>query len=293
MKVQDVGTRGVLFTFDEPYKTNVFMIHGNDHVFLLDTFLGNEPMRKIRQYLEENRLDSKPLVVFNSHADYDHYWGNGSFKSSMIVSHELCLKRIEKESEESLKEFEGHRQGEVEIVAPNLVFSQRIVFVNDGVEFYYTPGHTTDSASCYDHLDNVLFAGDNLESPIPYINVLDFRTYKATLQEYLNREAKAVVCGHCEEVRDDNFVRECMDYVNRFEWHRIELDKLDRKGKIIHFTNLCTAGEKLRERRLLKEALSYYREGKTVLEQMPDDLQGKEQQGKRIEEIIGSLSNEQ
>ena len=293
MKTQEIGARGVLFTFEEPYKTNVFMIKGDNNVFLLDTFLGNDPMKEVKHYAEDNRLSSKPLIVFNSHADYDHYWGNGSFKNSTIISHELCLKRIEKESEASLKEFEGHKQGKVEIVLPNLVFSERIVFVDDGVEFYYTPGHTTDSASCFDHLDKTLFVGDNLESPIPYINELDFRTFKATLQEYLNRESKAVLCGHCDEVQDDNLVRYCMDYVNRLEWHRVEFDKLDRKGKIIHFTNLSNVAEKLKERRSLKEALAYFRESRTVLQHMPNDVQGKEQQEKRITDIIDSLSIQQ
>jgi cyclase len=293
MKIQEIGTRGVLFTFDQPYETNVFMIRGDTHVFLIDTFLGNEPMREVKQYAEGNRLNSKPLVVFNSHADYDHYWGNGSFKSSIIIGHELCLKRIEKEGEQALKEFEGHKQGEVEIIPPNLVFSQRIVFVDDGIEFYYSPGHTIDSASCFDHLDKTLFTGDNLESPIPHINELDFRTYKATLQEYLNRGAKAVLCGHCDQVGSDDMIRECMDYVNRFEWHRVEPDDLDRKGKIIHFMNLSNIGDKLRERHLNKEALNYYIESRTTLEKMPDDVEGKEQQRKRIQDIINSLSNQQ
>jgi hypothetical protein len=84
-----------------------------------------------------------------------------------------------------------------------------------------------------------------------------------------------------------------MDYVNRLEWHRVELDKLDRKGMIIHFTNLTNVAEKLRERRLLKEALSYFTEAKTVLQQMPNDVQGKEEQKRKITEIIDVLSNQQ
>jgi cyclase len=293
MKIQEIGARGVLFTFEEPYKTNVFMIKGDNNVFILDTFLGNEPMKRVKQYVEENKLDAKQLIVFNSHADYDHYWGNGSFKNSVIISHELCLKRIEKESEASLKEFEEHKRGEVEIVLPNLVFSERIVYVDDGVEFFYSPGHTYDSSSCFDHLDKTLFVGDNLESPIPYVNELDFRTFKATLQDYLNREPKAVLCGHCDGAQDDSLVRFCMDYVNRLEWHRVEIDKLDDRGKMIHFTNLSNVGEKFRERRSLKEALAYYREGMAVLQQIPEDVQGKQLQEKRIMNILDSLSRQQ
>lgn len=291
MNVQRIASRGVLFTFEEPYKTNCFLINGQNRVFLLDTFLGNQPMQDVKQYVEENELSSKPLVVFNSHADYDHYWGNGSFKSSVIVAHEACLRRMEKESEDALRNFEGDRQGKVEIVFPSLVFSDRMVFVDEGVEFYYTPGHTVDSASCFDHVDKTLFVGDNIESPVPYINELNFRTYKATLQEYLAREAKIVLCSHSDVMHDERLIKDCLDYVNRFEWQRVEVDKLDRKGKITHFMNLSNIGEKLKDRRLLKEALNYYKESIALLDQLPGDVVGRDQQRKRINDIIDSLSN--
>lgn len=51
LNIQEIGRRGVLFTFEKPFKTNVFIITGNNHVFLLDTFLGNEPMMEIKRYL--------------------------------------------------------------------------------------------------------------------------------------------------------------------------------------------------------------------------------------------------
>ena len=77
----------------------------------------------------------------------------------MILGHELCRLRIEKESEEALARNQENKQGTVEIVPPNTVFSERILFADDDVEFYHTPGHTLDSASCFDHLDRVLFCG--------------------------------------------------------------------------------------------------------------------------------------
>jgi cyclase len=138
------------------------LINGDNHVFLCDTFLGMEPMEQVKEYIKDNKMGSKPVVVFNSHGDFDHYWGNGSFKSSMILSHELCRMRIEKESAEALVSFQGNKQGMVEILLPNTVFSERILFADDDVEFYYTPGHAVDSASCFDHRDRVLFVGDSI-----------------------------------------------------------------------------------------------------------------------------------
>ncbi len=292
LKNQKVGTRGVLFTFEEPYRTNVFVIDGEKRVFVCDTFLGSETAEKIKQYLAEKNLGAKPVVVFNSHGDYDHYWGNGSFRSSIILGHELCRKRIEKEAEQALKDFQNHKQGNVEIVPPNVTFNERVFFAEEGVEFYFTPGHTEDSCSCFDHIDKTLFVGDNVESPIPHINELNVTAYASILEEYLKRKAKTIVAGHDEIMLDDSLIRSNMDYLRRFEALEVDSAKFDKKGKTVHFWNLSNTGEKLREKGMFEEALKCYEESKRVLDQLDDSTQGKQEQVKRIQEIIAATSEE-
>jgi cyclase len=289
---KEIESRGLLCTFEEPYKTNVFLIKGEDHLFLCDTFLGNESMTKVKQYLRKHKLDTKPIIVFNSHADYDHYWGNGSFKSSLIIGHELSRKRILDESKDSLKTFQSHKQGLVEIVPPNLLFREQIMFPNEKLEFYYTPGHTADSASCFDHKDKMLFAGDNIESPIPYINELDFSQYVNTLKEYLKRSAKIVLSGHDEAMHDNNLIKNNLDYVLRFQNSTVDLAALDKHAKIVHFQNLKNIGEKLRSQGMARQALDYYSRGIDVLDRLDDSTQGKEQQLKEVTRIITALKSQ-
>lgn len=289
MKIQEVGSRGVLFAFDEPFKTNVYLIKGEKHVFVIDTFLGNAPMQEVVQYIRESESKPKPIVAFISHADYDHYWGNGCFKSSMILSHELCRKRVEEESEEQLKTFAEYKRGEVEIIPPNTVFTEKVFFVEEGVEFYHTPGHTRDSSSCFDHVDKMLFVGDNLESPFPYINDPDFSRFPSTLREYMTRNAKVILSGHADMVTDYSLVRSAIEYVEKFKTSSVDASNLDRQGKIVHFMNLSNLGDELRKLNKMKEALAYYKQGLAVLDQMPDDVQGKQEQTKRINEIMASL----
>jgi glyoxylase-like metal-dependent hydrolase (beta-lactamase superfamily II) len=252
-----------------------------------------EPMEQIGEYLKANHIGSKPVVVFNSHGDFDHYWGNGSFKSSMILSHELCRLRIEREGEEALVSFQENKQGKVEILLPNTVFSERIFFADDGVEFYHTPGHTLDSASCFDHFDKVLFVGDNIESPLPHLNELNSKQYTTTLEEYLNRNAKAIVSGHDDLILNDTLIRKNMDYIKNFQTLNVNIASLDKEGKIIHYMNLTTIGEKLRSNGKQEEALNFYEESKAVLDQLDDSTQGKQEQLKNITEIIDSLSKQQ
>jgi cyclase len=292
MKSEKVRTRGVLFSFDSPFRTNAFLINGDEHIFLCDTFLGMGPMEEIKKHLKVNKIGSKPVIVFNSHADFDHYWGNGSFKSSIILSHELCRMRIERESEEALVSSQEYKQGIVEILPPNTVFSERLLFVDEGVEFYYTPGHTLDSASCFDHRDRVLFVGDNVESPLPHVNELNSKQYTATLEEYLNRNATTIASGHDDLMLNDALIRRNLEYVRNFQKLNVDIGSLDRKGKIVHFMNLVTVGEKLANNGMQKEALDFYKESKAILDQLDDSTQGKQEQLKRITEIIGSLSKQ-
>jgi len=98
------------------------------------------------------------------------------------------------------------------------------------------------------------------------------------------------VSGHDDLMVDDALIRRNMDYVKDFQTLDVDSGSLDRKSKIVHFMNLTTVGEKLRDKGLQKEALDFYKESKEVLEQLDDNTQGKQEQSKRITEIIDSLS---
>jgi hypothetical protein len=56
--------------------------------------------------------------------------------------------------------------------------------------------------------------------------------------------------------------------------------------------NLATIGDKLREKGMIDEALERYRESKLVLDEMEDNVVGKQEQVKRIQESIASLSRQ-
>lgn len=53
MDFQRIGSRGLLFTWMEPYHTNVYVTVGTRHVFVIDTFLGPEPMEAVKTKLAE------------------------------------------------------------------------------------------------------------------------------------------------------------------------------------------------------------------------------------------------
>lgn len=189
-----LGSRCVLLSFPE-LAVNLLAIYGEHRTYLCDTFLGPEPMELVKEAFRADGRD-QPVVVFNSHSHWDHVWGNCAFPGSLVLAHELCRTRLERDFAKELKAYGGQAKGAVTPRFPDLVFSDKVAFSDDGVEFYHTPGHTPDSASCLDLKDNVLFVGDNVEEPIPYVQDPDLATYIATLEGYLRLNPAACVAGH-------------------------------------------------------------------------------------------------
>lgn len=290
MKTTKVGTRGFFFSFDDPYFTTLYVINGKERIFICDTFLGPDPMKEVLNFLEEEGIKDKEIVVFNTHYDYDHIWGNQLFDNSTIIAHELCVKELEMTGEEDLKQFEAHKKGDVKLVIPNTEFKEKMVFSDDGVEFYHTPGHTADSSSCYDSVDKVLIVGDNLESPFPHLRILNIQEYTNSLREYLTRDVKIIVSGHDEIMYDNRLLKANLDYLENFALNKIDRTNFTIKHRGIHFNNVKTVGELLKKEGKNTKALEYYKEAAEILteaEQTPqiDELK------KLIDDIIEELSD--
>lgn len=224
MSSHRTGTRGVLVPFDDPYYTNVYMIFGDEHVFILDTFLGNDSMKIVNRLIENEGCKGIPIVVFNSHADYDHYWGNGAFKDALIVGHERCYQRIISEGEASLVKYADHQRGKIELLPPTHTFQEILKFEDEEVTFFHTPGHTLDSSSCFDERDGILFVGDNIESPIPYLNHANFDQYIQHLDSYLEISWKFLLTGHDPIMDKPDLIKRNIDYLQRFRDWNLDLD---------------------------------------------------------------------
>ena len=107
-----------------------YLIKTKRFVLVYDTLLGP----KSGGFLREQALmfaDGTPLVVVNSHADWDHYFGNMMFPE-MILGSQLRVKRVtgqvgQKELEEKRREHPRDKWGEQENNGFDFV---RILFPN-------------------------------------------------------------------------------------------------------------------------------------------------------------------
>lgn len=168
MKIQKIKNRSVLFTYDEipEWNLNLHLILGNKNNYVIDTGLGSLSVAPVKEYIRD---DNKPVVIINTHHDWDHIWGNGEFKDSIIISHRLCRELIEAKWDGMLTRNRQYCNGKVEKYLPNLVFENEIYFPEDKIRIFYTPGHTIDSISILDEEEQVLNAGDNIGDTVDEI----------------------------------------------------------------------------------------------------------------------------
>lgn len=191
--VSKVGNRGVIFTFEDDI--TVYLIDTDKNWFLCDTHLGPQSMECIKEYIGM-QSNKKEVIVFNSHSDWDHIWGNCMFQGEIIIGHEMCRKRMNEIGHFDLARLTEYHHGTIKLVLPNLTFSDRITFTEDEIEFIYAPGHTIDSSICFDRKDSVLFVGDLVEYPIPYLDYDDLEAYIKTLDFIKNFPAKVKISSH-------------------------------------------------------------------------------------------------
>ncbi|MFW9835152.1 MAG: MBL fold metallo-hydrolase [Candidatus Thorarchaeota archaeon] len=238
MKVEKIGSRGLLFPFKDPFLTNVYVIFGNERVYVLDTFLGIDSMVTVKKEIRERGFGDLPVVVFNSHGDYDHYWGNAAFEDALIIGHELCRTRVLREHEQAIQANEEQKKGEVILKAPSLVFSERLSFPNDEVTFFHTPGHTVDSSSCLDARDRVLFVGDNVETPLPYVYNTNIAQFYHTIKSYHDIDWDVMIASHAFPQLDTTLLDRNIKYLDDFQNWRVDLSSLTNGELHLHIHNI-------------------------------------------------------
>ncbi|AFM39504.1 Zn-dependent hydrolase, glyoxylase [Desulfosporosinus acidiphilus SJ4] len=213
MIIQEIGQRGVIFTFDD--EISVYLIKGDHYHVLCDTHLGPASMNAVKDYLPY-RLRPKELLVFNSHSDWDHIWGNCAFEDALIIGHETTRTRMLEIGNFELNRLKKFHNGRIELKYPNLTFQEKLTLADEGIEFIYAPGHTIDSSLCFDQRDSVLFVGDLVEFPIPYLDYYDLHAFVQTLEYIRNFPARTKLSAHSGIVADDLIERN-LAYIEKIQ----------------------------------------------------------------------------
>lgn len=171
---------------------------------LIDT-LGTPELCRMALDLLEEKAAARPLIVINSHMDWDHFWGNEAIAGrAPIIAHAGALDRLRDPSAQQIlrdKASQDSRFRNVELVGPDITFSGSMV-LNGGdltLELIHTPGHTPDHIAVWIPELRICLAVDAVEYPIPEVwskSAEDLRLIRSSLERIRDLDATLVIPAH-------------------------------------------------------------------------------------------------
>ena len=159
-------------------EVDTFVVLTSRFAVFIDTMSTPALMRQVTEKVRPE-LGGRQVLVINTHADWDHVYGNSLFapdgeQPALIIGRALTRERLQSPSAlERLKrqQAEDCRFAEVRLVPPDLVFADALTL--DGgdltLELVATPGHTPDHCSVWIPETGTLLAGDAAEFPFPSV----------------------------------------------------------------------------------------------------------------------------
>ena len=156
-----------------------FIVVTRRYVALVDTMINANTAVSLLHHAQEFLENGRQLLIINTHADYDHAWGNQVFTGpaarhpAPIIGSRRCAAILRSpESADTLAEMAGREPdifGQVTLTPPTILFDDALTI--DGgdltLELFATPGHTPDHISLYMPEIDTLFAADAAELPYP------------------------------------------------------------------------------------------------------------------------------
>lgn len=157
---------------------STFIVVTQRYVVLVDTLINVATAEQMVAFACPSLDPGRQLLVINTHADYDHAWGNQLFAGATakypapIFGSRLCaefLRGPETLNEQQLLANEPEIFGDLIRIAPTITFDHDL-WIDGGdlsLHLFPTPGHTSDHLSIYIPEINTLLAGDAAELPYP------------------------------------------------------------------------------------------------------------------------------
>lgn len=151
------------------------------YLVLVDSGPSPESMTAVMEGLADVVV-GRQLLVLNTHADWDHYWGNALFAGpearypAPILGHPVAAQRADSaEARADLAEMQERHPNElanVRLIGPTITFAPPLTI--DGgdlaLEVIATPGHQPDHLAVWIPAIRLLWAADAAEYPWPFAN---------------------------------------------------------------------------------------------------------------------------
>lgn len=188
-------------------EVDTFALLTQRYLVLIDTMATPELSAEIMDLLADAH-EGRQLLVINTHADYDHCWGNATFAApggaypAPIIAHQRALTRMRSEQARTSLEQRQRKEprfASVRLVEPTIAFDERLRI--DGgdltIECFPTPGHTDDHIALWVPELRLILAGDAAEHPFPSVSEAEtLPTLLHSLERLAAFDAAAVLPCH-------------------------------------------------------------------------------------------------
>jgi glyoxylase-like metal-dependent hydrolase (beta-lactamase superfamily II) len=158
---------------------DAFAVVAERYVVLIDTLDTPAAAEAALALLRPRLVGGRRLLIVDTHADWDHCWGNAAFDGAgaawpaPIIGHRRCRERLRSaEAEAGLAEARAREPGRfdaVRLVPPSITFDHGLTI--DGgdltLELLHAPGHQPDHIAVWLPEIRLLLAGDAAEEPFP------------------------------------------------------------------------------------------------------------------------------
>ncbi len=208
---------------------NVFIVITARFVVIVDTLINPITAQALVDYAQPY-IAGRQLIVVNTHADYDHAWGNQLFAGpdaphpAPILAHTLCAAQFDSpEAPPYLAEVQAKEPaifGSVVLTKPTICFDSTLTI--DGgdltLRLFPTPGHTPDHISVYIPEINTLLVGDAAELPFPFARETEgLPQMRASLAALADMNAQTVLYCHAPPETGPQLLRDNLAYFDALE----------------------------------------------------------------------------
>jgi glyoxylase-like metal-dependent hydrolase (beta-lactamase superfamily II) len=206
-----------------------FIVLTTRYVILIDTLFNPATAAELLAIASQHLHDGRTLLVINTHADWDHCWGNQLFAGpeaiapAPIIATTRCAARFGAEMTRKLTQLklsEPERFGQVRPIAPTIQFEERLMI--DGgdltLELFLAPGHTDDHIAITIPEIAMLLAGDAAEYPFPFATTVEsLPQLRATLGMMAATKPEQAFYCHAPEGSGPELVQQNIAYFDRVE----------------------------------------------------------------------------
>jgi glyoxylase-like metal-dependent hydrolase (beta-lactamase superfamily II) len=164
---------------------DVCIVVSQRYVVIVDTVINPQTAAGVLEIAREHLGGGRQLLVVNTHADFDHCWGNQLFAGAApaypapIIAHRRCAEQFRSPEAApylaQMQASEPELYAEVILTPPTLLFEDELVI--DGgdltLRLFPTFGHAPDHIALHIPEISTLWAADAAEIPFPFARSLD------------------------------------------------------------------------------------------------------------------------